>query len=157
VYGARRELTLTTPYFVPDETLVGALRAAAQRGVRVRLIVPAKVDSFLARQASRAFYGDLLDVGVEILQFHGGLLHTKSVVVDRELALFGTLNLDIRSFMLNFEVTLIVYGQSFARMLAALQVRYAAQSVPIDLRDWRRRPVLQRFFENVIHLVSPLL
>lgn len=157
VYGARKELTLTTPYFVPDEPLIGALRAAAQRGVRVRLIVPEKVDSFLARQASRAFYGDLLDAGVEILQFRGGLLHTKSVVVDRELALFGTLNLDMRSFMLNFEVTLIIYGGSFAERLAMLQAGYAEQSEPIDRQEWRRRPALQRFFENVMHLVSPLL
>jgi cardiolipin synthase len=157
VYGARSELTLTTPYFVPDEPLVSALKAAAQRGVRVRLIVPEKVDSWLARWASRAFYAEMLEAGVEVLLFRAGLLHTKSVVVDRELALFGTLNLDIRSFMLNFEVTLIVYGSPFATGLADLQERYALQSTALCLAEWRQRPIAQRFLENLIHLASPLL
>ncbi len=157
VYGARRELTFTTPYFVPDEPLIGALKAAAQRGVCVRLIVPEKVDSVLARYASRAFYADLLAVGVEVLLFRGGLLHTKSVVVDGELAFFGTLNLDIRSFMLNFEVTLIVYGKDFSARLMALQETYARESTALDPAEWSRRPITERFVENLIQLASPLL
>lgn len=157
VYGAREELILTTPYFVPDEPLVSALRSAAQRGVRVRLIVPARVDSFLVRHASRAFFTDLLEAGVEILLFNAGLLHTKSVVIDREVAFFGTLNLDIRSFLLNFEVTLICYDTGFAAELAALTTRYADASEPLMLAGWQKRPGFQRLTENLVQIMSPLL
>jgi cardiolipin synthase len=157
VYAARTELVLTTPYFVPDEALVSALRAAAQRGVQVRLIVPARVDSLLVRHASRAYYGELLDAGVEILLFDAGLLHTKSVVVDRELAFFGTLNLDVRSFTLNFEVTLIAYDRAFAEAVAALARRYGAQSERLDPAVWARRPTRQRLIENLAQIISPLL
>jgi len=157
VYAAREELILTTPYFVPDESLVAALQAAAQRGVKVRLIVPARVDSFLVRHASRAYFSDLLRAGVEILQFDAGLLHTKSVVVDRELALFGTLNLDLRSFLLNFEVTLIVYDATFAETVAALAAGYAERAKPLNLQAWDRRPISQRLTDNLVQIMSPLL
>jgi cardiolipin synthase len=157
VWSAQRELVLTTPYFVPDEPLVAAIIAAAQRGVRVRLIVPARVDSFLVRHASRSFYQDLLEAGVEILLFEGGLLHTKSIVADGELAFFGTLNLDIRSFLLNFEMTLIVYDKGFASRLGELQSIYARDSRPLTLAELERRSFGQRFIENTLQLMSPLL
>ncbi|WP_293646791.1 cardiolipin synthase [Thiolapillus sp.] len=114
VNAAQREIVLTTPYLVPDESLLRALRGAAGRGVSVRLIIPKRVDSLLARYASRSYYDDLLDAGVEIHQYVGGLLHTKSVLVDNDMALFGTVNLDMRSLWLNYEVTLLVFGQIFA-------------------------------------------
>jgi len=157
VWSAQRELVLTTPYFVPDEPLVAAIIAAAQRGVRVRLIVPARVDSFLVRHASRSFYQDLLEAGVEVLLFEGGLLHTKSIVADGELAFFGTLNLDIRSFLLNFEMTLIIYDKGFAARLGELQSGYARDSRPLTLAEWERRTFGQRFIENTLQLMSPLL
>jgi cardiolipin synthase len=125
--------------------------------VQVRLIVPARVDSLLVRHASRAYYGELLDAGVEILLFDAGLLHTKSVVVDRELAFFGTLNLDVRSFTLNFEVTLIAYDRAFAEAVAALARRYGAQSERLDPAVWARRPTRQRLIENLAQIISPLL
>ena len=106
IYAARRELVMTTPYFVPDESLVMALMSAALRGVEVTLVVPARVDSRLARLASQPHKGELLEAGVRIAEFQGGLLHTKSVTVDGELSLFGSLNLDPRSLILNFEITL---------------------------------------------------
>ena len=88
IYSARRELILTSPYFVPDELLLTALVSAASRGVDVTLIVPAKVDSRLVRYASQAHKIDLLEAGVKIALFEGGLLHTKSISVDGEISLF---------------------------------------------------------------------
>ena len=82
INAARDELMMTTPYLVPDESLLRAIRGAACRGVKVSLIVPEKVDSFLTRHASRSYFDDLLDAGVEIYMFRGGLLHTKSIMVD---------------------------------------------------------------------------
>jgi len=157
IYASRFELIMTTPYFVPDEPMIGALQAAARRGVSVTLIVPERVDSVMVRYASRAYNDDLLSAGVRILRFRGGLLHTKSVVIDGETTLFGTVNLDIRSLRLNFEVTMIAYDNNFGSAVRDLQLRYAAQSEPIDLQRWRQRRRFTRLLENTAQLMSPLL
>jgi cardiolipin synthase len=157
IYAARRELVLTTPYFVPDETLVTALTSAALRGVEVTLVVPARVDSKLTHLASQPFKGDLLEAGVHIALFEGGLLHTKSVTVDGELSLFGSLNLDPRSLMLNFEITLAVYDRPFTAGLRVLQQSYIERSTWMDLATWQARPFLRSFAENAARLLSPLL
>ncbi len=157
IYAARRELIMTTPYFVPDEPMIGALQAAARRGVAVTLIVPDRVDSVLVRYASRAYNDDLLSAGVRILRFRGGLLHTKSIVIDGKTTLFGTVNLDIRSLRLNFEVTMIAYDENFGSAVRELQLRYAAQSEAIDLQRWRQRRPITRLLENAAQLMSPLL
>ncbi|MHC4374952.1 MAG: phospholipase D-like domain-containing protein [Planctomycetota bacterium] len=101
IHAAQDELVLTTPYLVPDDSLLKALRGAAARGVRVILIVPKKVDSLMTRYACRSYYDDLMDIGVEILLYTGGLLHTKSITVDGTMSMFGTVNLDMRSLWLN--------------------------------------------------------
>lgn len=157
VYSARRELVLTTPYFVPSESLRIALASAARRGVKVVLIVPAKVDSLLVRYASRAFKGELLRAGVRIANFDGGLLHTKSVSIDGEMSLFGSLNLDPRSMRLNFEISLAVYDRNFAERLRALQQDYIDRSELMDLESWDKRPGRQRFAENCARMLGPLL
>lgn len=157
IYSARRELVLTTPYFVPDESLVLALVAAARRGVDVTLVVPERVDSRLVRLASQAFKGDLLAAGVRVALFRGGLLHTKSITVDRCFSLFGSLNLDPRSLYLNFEITLVVYGQQFTTELRALQQAYIDNSVMMDREVWQARTFLTQLSENAARLLGPLL
>lgn len=157
IYSARRELILTTPYFVPDEPLVAALMSAAQRGVDVTLIVPGRVDSRLVRLASQAFKGDLLASGVRVAMFHGGLLHTKSITVDGEFSLFGSLNLDPRSLHLNFEITLVVYDRRFTADLRQLQQSYLEHCERMDLQQCQSRSGLQRLAENTARLASPLL
>ena len=109
INAAHEELVLTTPYLAPDDAFIYALRGAAGRGVKVTLIVPQKVDSFLTRYASRSYYDELLEIGVEIYLYRGGLLHTKSITVDGAMSMFGTVNLDMRSLWINYEVSLIVY------------------------------------------------
>ena len=157
IYAARRELVMTTPYFVPDESLVMALVTAALRGVDVTIVLPARVDSRLARLASQPHKGELLEAGVRIAEFQGGLMHTKSVTVDGELSLFGSLNLDPRSLILNFEITLSVYDRAFTASLRALQRSYVERSTPMDLVGWRERSFARRFAENAARLLSPLL
>jgi cardiolipin synthase len=151
------ELTLTTPYLVPDDALLRAIRLAACRGVNVRLIVPEKVDSLFTRYASRSYFDDLLDAGVEIYLYRDGLLHTKSILSDRSIAMFGTANLDMRSLWLNYEVALFVYDVEFAQQLHQLQESYLADSKRLDLATWNQRPYIARFAENVMRLMSPLL
>ena len=157
VLEAREEVILTTPYFVPDDALFQGLQTAACRGVQVTLIVPQRVDSTLVRYASRSYMADLMSAGVKIQQFTGGLLHTKSLVVDRRFTLFGSVNLDMRSLRLNYEITLMIYDAKFSSQVHHLQRRYLEQSVPIDATAWADRPLLERLKENAAQLMSPLL
>jgi cardiolipin synthase len=157
IYSAREELVLTTPYFVPSEPLSLALIAAARRGVKVVLVVPARVDSRLVRYASGAFKVEMLEAGVKIAAFNTGLLHTKSVTVDGTHSLFGSVNLDPRSMRLNFEILLAVYNADFTSRLRALQQQYIDQSQLLDLETYQSRPWLQQTAENFARLLSPLL
>jgi cardiolipin synthase len=157
IYAARSELILTTPYFVPEDALLTALISAARRGVDVTLVVPARVDSMLIRLASQAVKGDMLLAGIRVMLFNEGLLHTKSITIDGEISLFGSLNLDPRSLHLNFEITLAVYDRDFTSRLRDLQQSYIAQSYPMDLEKWQRRTRFTSFTENAARLLGPLL
>jgi len=157
IYSARQEIAVTTPYFVPDEAVSTALLTAAERGVKVAVILPERNDSRLVHYTSRSYFDDMLDAGILLYGFKGGLLHTKSVVVDRQIALFGSVNLDVRSFWLDFEVTLGVYDPVFAERLLALQDKYIENARPVDLETWQQRTVKERFIENLARLASPLL
>lgn len=157
VAAARERVVLTTPYFVPDPALALALQNAALRGVLVQIILPAVNDSILVTYASRAFFDDLLAAGAQVLQFEGGLLHTKSVTVDDAFALFGTVNLDMRSLHLNFELMLAVYDAEFNAALSALQRSYLRSARAVDAAAWGARPRHARLLEGVASLVAPLL
>ena len=152
IYAARKELSMTPPYFVLDETITSVLLSAARRGVCVTLILPEKNDSRLVHYTCRSHFDELLEAGVRIFGFRGGLLHTKSAVVDGEISLFGTVNIDIRSFWLDFEVTLCVYDSQFAERLLALHQKYIEYSAEVDPAAWRRRPATERFSENLARL-----
>ncbi|MFK8859683.1 cardiolipin synthase [Escherichia coli] len=156
-YSAREYLIMTTPYFVPSDDLLHAICTAAQRGVDVSIILPRKNDSMLVGWASRAFFTELLAAGVKIYQFEGGLLHTKSVLVDGELSLVGTVNLDMRSLWLNFEITLAIDDKGFGADLAAVQDDYISRSRLLDARLWLKRPLWQRVAERLFYFFSPLL
>jgi cardiolipin synthase len=157
INAARKELLLTTPYLVPDDSILRALRGAAGRGVKVTIIVPERVDSILTRYASRSYFDDLLEVGIDIVLYKKGLLHTKSMVVDASMSMFGTVNFDMRSLWLNYEVSLFIYDSDFANKLRALQRSYIVDSRAIDAAEWAQRSNAHRLLENSLRLVSPLL
>ncbi|MBK9121001.1 MAG: cardiolipin synthase [Phycisphaerales bacterium] len=157
LYAARRELVMTTPYFVPDESTLTAMASAAHRGVEVTIVVPARIDSRLAQYAGCSHYDTLLSAGVRICQYRSGLLHAKTISVDGEIGLIGSMNLDMRSLWLDFEVTLFVYDHDFTTRLRLLQAQYIAEGDPLDLAAWRRRLLRQKCAENVARLASPLL
>lgn len=157
LYEARRKIVITTPYFVPSENLLDALATAAHRGVDVNIIIPRKNDSTMVKWASRSFFGELLKAGVKIHQFNGGLLHTKSVMIDDEHCLIGTVNMDMRSLWLNFELTLAVDDIVFAAKLAQLQQQYIDNAEQLNLARWQNRALYKRFIEHVFYLFSPLL
>ena len=159
IYAARESIRITTPYLVPDESLLMALTNAARRGVHVQLIVPQRVDSFLARHASRSYYGELMEAGVGIHEYRGGLLHTKVVLVDNEVCYLGTVNLDMRSFYLNLEITIALHSPEDCRSVSDVLNRYMAQSVTIAADEYldRNRSKPEIFLENLVRLAGPLL
>jgi cardiolipin synthase len=156
-HAAREELILTTPYFVPDEATLTALCTTARRGVDTMLVVPARNDSPLVAAASRGHYSALMNCGVKIFEYQRGLLHAKTLTVDRDLALIGTANLDRRSFELNFEVNLVVYDDDLASQLRFLQRGYMADSAQVDPARWERTRWPIRVLHSAAITVSPLL
>ena len=157
IYNAKRRLVITTPYFIPGDAMLEAIMGAAHRGVRVTLVVPQRIDSVLVRHASKAYYEDLLQAGVEIYAFRGGLLHSKIVTADDDVAMMGSVNMDRRSFSINFEISMFVYGAEKMDRLRTLQYAYVADSDRVELRAWRRRPVHAKVIQNAIQLLAPIL
>jgi cardiolipin synthase A/B len=157
IHEAKSQLVITTPYFVPDNATVVNLATAARRGVEVHLVVPRRNDSFLVGLASRSSYGTLLESGVQIHEFEGGLLHAKTITLDREVSLVSSANLDRRSLFLNFEAGLYVYDQDFTSQLRFLQQSYIESSREVDPAEWNNRGVRARLAENAAGLLSPLL
>ena len=151
------ELVLTTPYFVPDQATIVNLSVAARRGIEVHLVVPKRNDSRLVAYASRSTYHTLLSAGVRIHEFVGGLLHAKTISVDRTTALITSANLDRRSFNLNFEAGILCYDTDFTSQLRFLQQGYIDHSAEVTLDAWMRRGVKKRMLENAAGLCSPLL
>jgi len=157
IHAAREEIILTTPYFVPDEATLSAIRTSARRGVETTLIVPERNDSRLVAAASRSNYEALLESGVHIAEYRHGLLHAKTITVDRTLALVTSSNLDRRSFELNFEASLVVYNSDFASQLRFMQLAYLEKSRPIDEAVWLKRPWPNRLVQNAAGMLSAVL
>lgn len=157
VFGAREEIVMVTPYFVPDESMKAALINAALRGVSVTLILPDTLDARLVEAASRAQFSDLLENGVRIALHPEGLLHAKTATIDRKLGMLGSANLDMRSFWLNFEITLFVYDGDFTDELRKQQRKYLRESIEISPQAWRTRSFAARFADNIALLAGPLL
>ncbi|MDO4640160.1 MAG: cardiolipin synthase [Neisseria sp.] len=157
IYAATRKIVITTPYFVPDDPLLTALTVAAKRGVDVTLVLPAKVDSLMVRYASQAYYPMLMKAGVKIALFEGGLLHAKTLTVDSRYTLFGTVNMDMRSFFLNLEISLAIYDESVTEEVAALQQRYLDNSRYVTVSAWQQRSKWWSLVENGVRLLAPLL
>ena len=156
VTQCRRRLWIMTPYLVPDGALLMALRSAAYRGVDVRIMVPAQSDVPLVQRASRAFYPDLLDAGVRILEYRG-MLHAKSLLFDDDLLLIGSANMDTRSFRLNFEASTFLASERLNREMAGFFGRCEADSLEVDEGIQRERSRWELLVDSAAHLMSPLL
>lgn len=157
VHGARLRVALTTPYFIPDDALMLALQTAALRGVEVQLILSRASDAWLTGLAQRSYYAELLRSGVVIHLYRDGLLHAKHVSIDNEIVIIGSLNVDMRSFYLNAEASLVCYDPAIATKLRAEQQRNIAVSDTLRLRVWEKRSFLAKLAQNIARLFSPLL
>jgi cardiolipin synthase len=157
ISSARRELLAVTPYLVPTPDILRALRAAALRGVDVRIIVPERSNHPYAGLAARGLYEELLRAGVRIFLRPAPFIHAKALIVDGAFALVGTANLDVRSLRLNYETNLAVYDEPFADELKRVVLEDQSLSHELDLMTWRRRPLRQRVLENLCGLMTPVL
>jgi cardiolipin synthase A/B len=157
IVGAQREISITTPYFVPTESLLVAMELAAMRGVDVKLVLPGRSNHRVTFHAGRSFYSQLLEAGVEIREYQPGMVHGKAMVVDSQVVLVGSANMDLRSFRLNFEVHALVHDETTAARLRDAFEEDSAKSRRVDVAEWRVRPWTLRVKEGGARLVSPLL
>lgn len=157
IHSARNELVVTTPYFVPDEQLLFALTSAARRDVKTVMIVPRRCDSRIVAATSRSYYEDLIKAGVELFEYVPGMLHSKTMVIDRCVGLIGSANLDRRSFELNFENNLLFADAAFAADVRDRQDSYLANSIRITAEDVARVGLAQRIWRNLLATMSPVL
>jgi len=154
---ATEEILITTPYFIPGESMLNALVIAALSGVSVKLLVPGISDSRLVNAAARSYYDELLEVGVEVYLYRKGFVHAKTLVSDRKIAIVGTANMDFRSFDLNFEVNAMVYSRETADELRAAFYEDIKDAEKIDPVVWRSRSKYRQLLEKIARLLSPLL
>lgn len=157
INGAKEEVLISTPYFIPGESIMNALCVSALGGLRVVLLVPFDSDSAFVNAAARSYYNELLQAGVEIFLYQKGFMHAKTMVADRRISVVGTANMDHRSFDLNFEVNAIVYDAEFANELSATFMKDLEDSVRIDPEEWENRPVYVKLLHKIARLVSPML
>jgi cardiolipin synthase A/B len=157
IYAATERLTITSPYFVPDDSLLYAVTTAAQRGVDVELFVSETGDQFLVHHAQQSYYTQLLRAGVKIYRYRAPMvLHTKCFTVDDEVAVFGSSNMDMRSFSLNLEVSVMLLGDEIVDALNRVQDGYREQSKLLTLEEWQTRPPIARWVDNAARLTATL-
>ena len=157
IHLARHRIVLTTPYFVPDDATLSALRIAALSGVDVQLVLSATNNQTLTAWAQQSYYEELLACGVKIALYRPHFLHAKHLTVDDDIALVGSINLDIRSFALNAEIGLVCYGPDVVSRIRAVEADYLAHADTVDAAAWRARPGWQRSREGIARLADSLM
>lgn len=157
LFCARDEVVISNPYFVPDPHLLSALEACARRGVDTTLILPARNDSRVVRMISKAYYPLLIEAGVKIHEYHGGLLHAKTLVADGAVALVGSANMDRRSLELNFENNVLLHSTAFVTQIRQRQDEWLADSTAVDPERVYHRPLLRRMGKHLATIFSPIM
>lgn len=159
IYNANHRVVVCSPYFVPDESLLHALTTEARSGVDVRLYVGETSDHWLTHKAQQSYYDELVRAGVRIFMYHAPtVLHSKFLIIDDDVSIIGSSNMDERSFAMNLEVTLFIVNKQFTQRMYDLEAeRYAPNSVELNAEEWEARPMLKKYVENVARLTSSLL
>ncbi len=157
IYSATERISLTSPYFVPDESLLYAVTTAAQRGVAVELFVSEQADQFMVGHAQASYYQALLEAGVEIHLYPAPLvLHSKHFTIDDTVAVIGSSNMDMRSFALNYEISLMLLGPEIVAATRRVEDHYRSLSRHLTAEEWAQRPARTRYVDNVMRLTSAL-
>lgn len=154
---AKKRIYIQTPYFLPTDVLLRSLEGSALAKVDVRIMIPRKPDSRMLKYASYSFITTCLSAGIKVYLYEPGMLHAKMMVIDDDLVTAGSTNFDFRSFENNFESNLLIYDPEVNRRMRDIYFEDLSHCTKINLSDWRKRPRLQRAFENVVRLLSPIL
>ena len=157
VEHAKDYLYIQTPYFVPPEPLLMALKSAALKGTDVRLMLPMKPDSFYMGPANRAYYKECLEAGIKIYEWTGTFIHSKTIVSDDYLSVIGSANMDFRSLEINYEVNSFIFSKDIALANKAIFFRDMEKCREVTLRSWLRRPWYSKLGQSVMQLFAPLL
>ena len=157
IHDAEKRVVITTPYFIPDEPLLQAMRTAVMTGVEVHLILSQQRDQFLVGFAQQSFYEEVLEAGVHIHLYQPRFLHAKHMTIDDSISVIGSNNVDIRSFALNNEICLIVYDEEVVRKHREIEARYLANSRELTLEEWSKRPIARQAFQSMCRLVDSFL
>lgn len=153
---ARKYVYIETPYFIPTECLIRAIQTVAMSGIDVRLIMPKRSDNVNVQYASNSYVEELLRNKVKVYQYVEGFTHSKMIIIDDELVIAGSVNLDVRSLELLFETNLFIYDRNVAKTVKHIYLNDIADSKPVNLDDWMNRSRLTRFGEACFRLMSPL-
>ena len=157
IFAAKRELFITTPYYVPTPPIQASLCAAANRGVDVSIIFPARNDDFAVGATSRSYYEELLIAGVKIYEYQKGILHTKSMTLDGDVTLIGSANMDRRSFDLNYENNILFHDRNLTADMRNRQDQYLRGSLPVSLEQVQSWRPAKRMWNNAMAIVGPVL
>ena len=157
IANAKKCIYLETPYFLPTESLLKALQAAALSKIDVRVLIPRQPDSMMLKLASGSYISDCLRAGIKVYFYEPGMLHSKTIVIDDEFFTTGSTNFDFRSMVYNFECNAFIYSKTINEKMKTAFFADLAQSTRITSSTWRRRPFVQKFKESVVRLMSPVL
>ena len=157
IANAKRRVYVQTPYFLPNDSLLKTLQAAALAHVDVRLMIPRSPDSFLLKFASYSYVRECLEAGIKVYFYTPGMLHAKMILVDDEITTTGSTNFDFRSFEHNFECNAIIYSRDFNRRMCDIFADDARHCQRVGLHQWRKRPLRNKVLESVVRLLSPVL
>ncbi|HZJ73540.1 MAG TPA: cardiolipin synthase [Perlabentimonas sp.] len=155
--AAKKQVLITSPYFIPGESLMDALIIAAKSGVEIKLLIPWKSDSMIVNSAARSYYKELLRHGVRIFEYQKGFVHSKVMIIDDNLSVVGSANMDYRSFDLNFEVNAMLYSKSVTEQLQKAFNNDLEHSSEINPTDWLNRPKYIHLYEKLVGLLAPIL
>lgn len=154
---AKKSIRLISPYFIPDESLLMALKTAASGGVKVEIILPGIVDTHFVQYSARSYVQHLLRNGIHVYFYQKGFIHAKVLLIDDLLSIIGTSNFDYRSFYQNFEISALIYDNSTTKELITQFNRDKRNSEKLSLNSWRKRPIRNKIFESLARLYAPLI
>lgn len=157
IMHAKKYIYIQTPYFLPNESIANAIEMAALRGVDVRLMIPFRSDERIAFEASISYMENILKSGVKVLQYQNGFIHSKTMVIDGELSVVGTANMDLRSFEQNFEVNAFIYNTQKAQELTKIFLHDAKSCKKLSFWRWKQRPMWRKVLQSIARLLSPAL
>lgn len=157
INSANKSIHITTPYFIPNDQILTALKTASRRGVEVKLLIPKKGDSWAAKYATNSYILDILESDIKVYHYCKGMIHAKSMVVDGEFTTVGTSNMDYRSFEINFEVNALIYNEEISQQMISIFEKDIEECESVDIETWKERGIRMRLKESFCRLWAPLL